>query len=78
MRVCKTEELNTTIENNQLLPFFDPNPSRICPQSAFLQIWWYGTTVQNANLEMEPKYLTKTDVQLNPNTLRTKNDEIIP
>ena len=25
------------------------------------------------NLEMEPKYLTKSDIQLNPNILRTKN-----
>ena len=24
---------------------------------------------------MEPKYLTKTEVQLNPNILRTKNDK---
>ena len=27
------------------------------------------------NLEMEPKYLTKSDFQLNPNISRTKNDE---
>ena len=27
------------------------------------------------NVELEAKYLTKTDVQLNPNILRTKNDE---
>ena len=29
------------------------------------------------NLEMEAKYLMKTDVFLNPNILRTKNDEKI-
>ena len=28
-----------------------------------------------SNLEMEPKYLTKSDLQLNPNILRTKDDE---
>ena len=27
------------------------------------------------NLEMEPKYLTKSDIQLNPDILRTKNDK---
>ena len=27
------------------------------------------------NLEMEPKYLTKSDVQLKPNILKTKNDK---
>ena len=27
------------------------------------------------NLEMEPKYLMKSDVQLKPNILRTKNDK---
>ena len=27
------------------------------------------------NLEMEPKYLKKSDIQLNPNILRTKNDK---
>ena len=27
------------------------------------------------NLEMEPKYPTKSDVQLNPYILRTKNDK---
>ena len=26
---------------------------------------------------MEPKYLTKTDIPLNPNILRTKNDKKI-
>ena len=30
-----------------------------------------------SNLEMEPKYLTKSDIQLNPNMLRTKNDKRI-
>ena len=42
-----------------------------------------GSTVHGctnrSNLEMEPKYLTKSDgpsdVQLNPNILRTKNDK---
>ena len=28
-----------------------------------------------ANLEMEPKYLTKSDIQLKPNISRTKNDK---
>ena len=28
-----------------------------------------------SNLEMEPKYLMKSDVKLNPNILRTKNDK---
>ena len=28
-----------------------------------------------SNLEMEPKNLTKSDVQLNPNVFRTKNDK---
>ena len=28
-----------------------------------------------ANLEMEPKYLTKSDIQLKPNILRAKNDK---
>ena len=28
-----------------------------------------------SNLEMEPKYLTKRDVQLNPNISGTKNDK---
>ena len=28
----------------------------------------------HSNLEMEPKYLIKSDVQLNPNIFKTKND----
>ena len=34
----------------------------------------HGCT-NRSDLEMEPKYLTKSDVQLNPNILRTKNDK---
>ena len=30
-----------------------------------------------SNLEMEPEYLAKSDVQLNPNILRSKNDKIV-
>ena len=30
-----------------------------------------------SNLEMEPKYLTKSDIQLNLNMLRTKNDKTV-
>ena len=30
---------------------------------------------QIGHLEMEPKYLMKTEVQLNPNILRMKNDK---
>ena len=33
--------------------------------------------VQIWHLEMEPKYLMKTDVQLNPNILRMENDKKI-
>ena len=32
-----------------------------------------GCTKQ-PNREIEPNYLTKTDIQLNPNILKTKND----
>ena len=32
---------------------------------------------QIRHLEMEPKYLMKTEVQLNPNILRMKNDKKI-
>ena len=28
-----------------------------------------------SNLEMEPKYLPNSDVEFNPNILRTKNDK---
>ena len=38
-----------------------------------------GSTVHGctnrSNLEKEPKYLTKSDLQLHPNILRTKDDE---
>ena len=36
----------------------------------------YGWTI-HLNLEMEPKYLTKSEVQLNLDILRTKNDKRI-
>ena len=36
------------------------------------QVWEHGCT-NHLNLEMEPKYLTRSDVQLNPNILRTEN-----
>ena len=29
----------------------------------------------HSNLEIKPKYLAKSDAQLNPNILRTKNDK---
>ena len=28
----------------------------------------------HSNMKIEPKYLTKSDIQLNPNIMRTKND----
>ena len=34
----------------------------------------YHDCTNRSNLEMEPKYLTKSDVQLKPNISRTKND----
>ena len=40
------------------------------------QVWEHGCT-NHLNLEMEPKYLTRSDVQLNPNILRTKNKKKI-
>ena len=41
-----------------------------------VNIWQkkHGCT-KRMNLEMEPKYLTKTEVQLNANTLKTKNNK---
>ena len=36
----------------------------------------HSASISNClNLEMEPKYLTKSDIQLNPNILRTKNNK---
>ena len=38
----------------------------------------HSASISNClNLEMEPKYLTKSDIQLNPNILRTKNNKRI-
>ena len=44
----KTEELKEKLNNNQLLPFFDSNRSRIFPHTTFIQMWWCDTAVQNA------------------------------
>ena len=35
-----------------------------------------GCTIQ-PNWEIEPNYLTKTDIQLNPNILKIRNDKKI-
>ena len=46
-------------------PFYHRNMVSYCQHSC----------TNRSNLEMEPKYLMKSDVQLNPNILRTKTDK---
>ena len=37
----------------------------------------YDGSTNRLNLEMEPNYLRKSDVQLNPNILGTKNNKTV-
>ena len=49
-------------------------PRVVVEASMFVQLFTHGC-INHLNLEMEPKYLMKSDVQLNPNIVRTKNNK---
>ena len=49
-------------------------PAKTAVTVTVMKLYHHGCT-NRSNLEMELKYLMKSDIQLNPNILRTKNDK---
>ena len=73
-----SQELNLTGlgENHKICEIFFPRKFLPIRHDKFFIR--HSASISNClNLEMEPKYLTKSDIQLNPNILRTKNNKRI-
>ena len=73
-----SQELNLTGlgENHKICEIFLPRKFLPIRHDKFFIR--HSASISNClNLEMEPKYLTKSDIQLNPNIWRTKNNKRI-
>ena len=62
--------------NNDFVALWDCDKVFRLSKNTFLGNFSFNHGCTNCwNLEIEPKYLTKKDAQLNPDILRTKNDK---